>query len=495
MPLIAYGRQKRGFAGLTSSYELGAPAWARIPSCISKATWYYSKPNLRELISLLIGVCLFLAWPVAAPAGDDPIPLPGQDLPLPGQESTLPGQEIPLPGGEKDADKGGLPGLINRFNLKWSGYLEDTLTLEHIRARDSAAVLNNSKARLNLSGDLTSFLSFGLGVVAEANLGDRDYQLLDYLPEDEAALIPPELSPAFVHRLDEVDLYFQEAFTTLSSPNVSFRIGRHKFYSGTGYAYNPIDLFNPKDPLDPTYETRGQDAALLTLELAPATSLELTLRSGYDFKTVDNQIRLTTSWKGWDLAFQYTHHHRRRIDWALDGSQREFIWRLAAMEFSGEMGGIGIYGEGGYAFINGPEEIGSLARAVQDHERFLIGADYTFEWQLYVQAEYLRFGQGRDNKDDLDLNDRLAYLTGEIITGNQDTLYLGAGYPLTDLMDLSLYTIINLNDPSLILNPWLEWDLRPGWKLSAALNVPLGQENSSLGRLGLSGFVRLRYYF
>jgi len=45
MALIADGRQKRGFAGLTSSFELGASTWTRIPSCSLTATWYCPRPN------------------------------------------------------------------------------------------------------------------------------------------------------------------------------------------------------------------------------------------------------------------------------------------------------------------------------------------------------------------------------------------------------------------------------------------------------------------
>ena len=100
-----------------------------------------------------------------------------------------------------------------------------------------------------------------------------------------------------------------------------------------------------------------------------------------------------------------------------------------------------------------------------------------------------------DEADQADSGNRFAYLAGEIITSNTDTLYLGASYPLTDLMDISLYSIINGNDPSVIFDPWLVWDILPGWKLSTLMTVPFGEEDSSLGRMGVSGLLRLRFSF
>ena len=93
------------------------------------------------------------------------------------------------------------------------------------------------------------------------------------------------------------------------------------------------------------------------------------------------------------------------------------------------------------------------------------------------------------------LNDRLAYLNGEILSINRDTLFSGLSYPLTDLLDFSLYTIIGCNDASVLLNPWLIYAIRPGLKLSLSLNIPIGDEDGQNGKSGASGFARLKFNF
>jgi len=157
--------------------------------------------------------------------------------------------------------------------------------------------------------------------------------------------------------------------------------------------------------------------------------------------------------------------------------------------------GVGIHGEGGYAFVKPVGSTGSLERAARDHERLLIGIDYTFKFQLYLIAEYMRLGQGIRLGDSVGLNERMAYLSGEVLTANRDTLFLGGSYPITSLIDLGLYTIIGCNDPSAVINPRVDVDLYKALDLAVSGFIPVGSENSQNGHAGPGFFVRLRYSF
>jgi hypothetical protein len=404
---------------------------------------------------------------------------------------------FPLPGQPGEAESGQKDEAywVNLFDEGLSGYLEDTLNLEYLKATKETAQLNNLKLRLNTGGEITDSFRFGLSFIGVSNTGDREFGLTGYLPERVENQIPEDWRSAYGYQLQNESSYLQEAYGEWVSERVSLRFGRHKFYSGTGYAYNPIDLFNRKNPVDPTYETNGQDAVLLTLKLDSGTEIEAVVRSEDDYKNLDAQARVKGFIGDWDVAAGLTRCGKKRIDWIMGGMERKFVWNMVSAEFSGEVMGVGLYGEGGWVMVDKPDDPGSLSRAGRDHARLLIGMDYTFESQLYVMAEYLRLGQGREGADELDLNDRFAYLTGEILSTNKDTLFLGASYPLTDLIDFSLYGIVNCNESSLILNPWIIWDLHEGLKLSASMSIPAGDDEGSNGRMGISGFLRLRYSF
>jgi len=412
-------------------------------------------------------------------------------------------EEIPMPGMDSIGDT---EQANTEFRLKVRGYVEDTFNYEQSKSQSRELLLNSTRARLNLSGSPDKSFDFDIGIVGTLNSGATEFDLADYMPQKTV----PEAAWIFKQTIEN-QIFLQEAFGTLYMPGFRIRIGRHKSYTGTGYAYNPIDIFNYKNPLDPTYEINGLDSVQGTLELPHQTEIQGFMKFGDRLSESGYMLRLKTYFSGWDMALQYSENTKERVDWetlnttesAADLVQgtpfenyvRRLRWRLLGGEFSGELGGLGIYGEGGYAFVKTRGDSGTLTHAEKDHPRLLLGMDYTFDFQLYFIAEYLHIGQGRTDSSEITLSDRMAYFSGEILSTNRDTAFTGLTYPLTDLLDFSLYGILACNDPSAIINPWLLYNIRPGIKLSFALYVPVGTEQSQNGKAGPSTLVRMKFSF
>lgn len=416
---------------------------------------------------------------------------------MPGDEAS-----VPMPGAADSEGAGDdIPWYARPpMRLKLSGYLEDTVS--------AARQINNTvRSRLNLARSFGDRADFGLTLIATVSRGDTDFDFFPYQSsEDRAVIRAMGLRDVFVYPANREEVYLQEAFVTVHADPLRLRIGRHKFYSGTGYAYNPIDLFNRKNPLDPTYEVDGNDAVLVTLMLPAETQLEAaaifedeTDPIGHDIRSGDQQanyqVRLKSYLRGWDVALQYTHATRLRIDYESGFVMREFRWRMAAVEFSGEIGGVGVHGEVGYAWVDPVRGEGTLSRASKDHLRLLVGADYTFENQLYVMAEYLHLGQGSSSGRTMGLNERMAFLSGETLSMDKDTLFAGASYPITDLSELALYAIVGCSEGSVIFNPRYDYKIGEAWKLTVSAYFPFGPEDSLADNGGPGGFVRLRYSF
>jgi len=427
-------------------------------------------------------------------------------FPLPGEESA-----IPMPGADATVQLPGSSGKDNVLDsLKIRGYVENTFNYEQSKSQNHELLFNVTRSRLNLSGKPDEHFDFGIGVVGTLNSGATEFDLAGYMPDELREQLVPGIAGLFRHKIEN-EIFIQEAFGTLYMPNFRLRIGRHKFYTGTGYAYNPIDIFNYKNPLDPTYEINGLDSALATFELPRQTEIQGFIKFGDRLSRNGYLLRLKTYISGWDMALQYSEDTRERVDWeTLNSSEavialmqgvpfesflREFRWRLLGVEFAGELGGIGIHGEGGYAFIKGKSDVGTLVNGEENHERFLVGIDYTFDFQLYFLAEYLRMGQGKTESSEITLNDRMAYFSGDILSINRDTMFAGITYPLTDLIDFSLYGILALNDPSVTINPWLLYSIYPGVNLSFTAYVPVGDDQSQNGESGSGGFIRLKFSF
>ncbi len=475
--------------------------------------------NIRQYFTLCILSLLMNYQGGIGTALADSIPMPGDAIPLPGEAIPIPGNDVPLPGeqslplpGEEPAPSAPMFGQsLSNVPFELRGYVENTTTVEYLQRLEEERLLNVGRVRVDLAGQPNASLDFGIGIVGTMHQGTTTANIANYFPAAIREQLIPDAEQVFIYQTDSEELFVQEAFGTLYTDRFRLRVGRHKFYTGTGYAYNPIDLLNVKNPLDPTYETDGLDALLLTVDLPNQTQLQGLIRYHDRLKNSDYLARLKTYLKGWDVALQYTHHLKKRIDWetlntedalddlmqgtSMDAFTREFRWHLLGAECAGEAFGFGVYAEGGYVFVDAPEEVGTLTQAAEDHERFVIGLDRTFDFQLYMLVEYLRFGQGVTHKDELSLNDYMAVFSGEQIAIARNTMFTGLSYPLTDFVEGALYTIVSLDDGSGLINPWIIYDIRPGLKLSASLSIPFGGEDGANGNAGVSGFARLKLNF
>ena len=449
--------------------------------------------------------------PIPMP-GDDTLPMPGDAIPMPGDDVPMPGEEsFPLPGEEPASATPMVGQSRSNFPFELRGYVENTSTIEYLERLEEERLLNVSRMRVDLAGEPNASLDFGIGVVGTMHQGATRVNVTNYFPGKVREQLVSGAEDLFTYQTESEKLFVQEAFGTLYTDRFRLRVGRHKFYTGTGYAYNPIDLLNAKNPMDPTYETDGLDALLLTVDLPNQTQLQGLVRYADRLKNSDYLLRLKTYLNGWDVALQYTHHRKERIDWEtlnseealddlmegtpMDAYTRDFRRHLLGGEFAGEVFGFGVYGEGGYVLVEAPDEVGTLTDAAEDHERVMIGVDRTFDVQLYMMVEYLRFGQGASDNDELSLNDYMAVFGGEQIAMTQNTLFTGLSYPLSDFIEGSLYTIVNIDDGSGLMNPWIIYDIRPGLKLSISLNIPFGGQNGANGNAGASGFARLKLNF
>ncbi len=429
------------------------------------------------------------------------------------EEKTVPFDDHP---GEipKDFDD---DGTVQERLIEFGGYVEDTISVEYLRAEEKYAFVNSARIRNNFFKDFDGKYDFGIAVVGNIINGDTEFNISDYFPGKVTSQLPAGIRQSMQYEFEN-DIWLQEAYGSLYLGELKIRLGRQKYYTGTGYAWNPTDLFNRKNVLDPTYETEGIDGVFLGYSFLGDNEINLFysigtshIREDRDFSSIEDgdfQIKATTHLDIWEIAAHYTEAKLDRTDLAgvlmgaIDPGKSTMLvkWRLAGAEASGELMGIGLRAEVGYAWLelyNDPY-IGSRAGFVgdiKDHARFLIGVDYTFKDGLYLIGEYFYEGLGKVSADDYSLNERLSLFIGERYAIGRDNLFLGGSYPLSDLITMEFYTIANLDDPSVILNPWLVWIAHDDVTVSISGQIPFGVEDSSLGETGHFVFSRLKWTF
>jgi hypothetical protein len=258
------------------------------------------------------------------------------------------------------------------------------------------------------------------------------------------------------------------AIVTWSGTSTDVKVGRQRVALGTGYFWSPMDLLNLIDPtrLERDYRS-GADAVLVEQKLGAVS------RAAAIFAPSNGRSR--------SVAAGYFHGNVRGTDFsALIGTFRGDD--VLGADFATARGGLGIRGEA------------TLTRA-GDGARFargLLGADYGFASSATVTVEAYYNGRGTTDPARYDFESVLA---GRAL--NVGRLYSAAAvaYPITPLLKIGGYAVVNVNDGSGVFWPRLEWSAMTNMDLVAGVQRFAGRAETEYGRLSNLLHGEVRWFF
>ena len=200
-------------------------------------------------------------------------------------------------------------------------------------------------------------------------------------------------------------------------------IGRQRISWGTGRIWNPTDLFNPINPANFTkIEKDGADVVSFMYYIGSFTDLNLVLNPMESLEQSNYGFRYRTNYSGYDFAAVGGYFDERFV---------------AGLDFAGNLFTAGIRGEGIVSFDKNDFS--------SNYIRFILGADYQFNPEIYSLIEYQFNGEGFTDKQNYEL---LKLIRGKIINLNKNYLYLMVSYQYHPLLNLSVSHNQNLNDLS-----------------------------------------------
>jgi hypothetical protein len=123
-----------------------------------------------------------------------------------------------------------------------------------------------------------------------------------------------------------------------------------------------------------------------------------------------------------------------------------------------------------------------------------MGADYTFRNSLYILGEYYHNDFGALS-DQTGLFDYFNYFNYDIKSLNQNYAFGLIQYPITDLIDVSLYSIVNIDDKSSAINPKLIYRIYQDVELTLIGTYFYGDNRDEFGYQDYMARLRLRAYF
>ncbi len=373
--------------------------------------------------------------------------------------------------------------------LEIFGYYEPQYLGTYVN-RDYYQLFTN-KLRVDLRYALSEHITFAANFDFITYHGKTQWNVLEFLSSDIVDRVPEPARPLYVIPFEN-EIFLDNAFLKLSFSGFDLTAGKQQISLGTGYVWNPTDVFNTKDVLDPTYEQPGHNAVRVDVPAGSRATVTALYTPEARWEESGKLIELKSGFGRFDFTIDliesyWVFHDYTRFDpeaqnfVALPGKRR-----LLGGSAVGELLGLGIWAEFAYNWME----------QTDDFYELVVGGDYTFDSQTYIMAEYYRNTLGKSDYREYDLNDWMRFFTAEQKAVSQDQFYAFLQHPVTDLLNLGVQNVLSLSDGSMALAPTALYSLSDNVELFAYLSFSIGSEGKAYGaNNGHGGLLRLRVYF
>jgi hypothetical protein len=382
-----------------------------------------------------------------------------------------------------------LPSLMAQEKVELFGYYESQFLGTQLKGKFYQLFTN--KLRVDLKSDLSDNISFAANFNLIHYLGKTEWNVLDFLSDDVTSAIPEDMLSFYTIPFAN-DVFLDNAYIKLSFKSFDLTVGKQQISLGTGYVWNPTDVFNIKDVLDPTYEQPGHTALRLDIPLSSTYTMTALYSPEETWEKSTKLLQLKGAISHFDYHiiavervwpfFDYTEFDYENMNF-LDVSEKR---KMLGGSTVGELLGLGVWAEYAYNWMANSKNFYEL----------VVGADYTFDFQTYVMTEYYRNTLGKSDYKDYDINDWMRFLATEQKAICRDQAYIFVQHPATDLLSIGLQTVYCISDNSVAFVPTLVYSLSDNVEVYAYLNFNLGKEGTVYGKnMGNGGLIRLRAYF
>jgi len=376
-------------------------------------------------------------------------------------------------------------------NLKLSGYYENAF---QILDKNGILLQDYNKLRLNFDAKIDNNFSFSSNVIFTTFHGATTISVLDFLPTEvvddylDAIGQPIEaVAPLFDVNFEN-QIFLDNVYASYYSRRFNLRVGRQQLPWGSGYTWNPTNVFHIKNPLDPTYELTGVNAMKAELLFGREGVLTGIYGVSDNFKNSTYAVKLKNYFWGFDVSVSYVYYEYFNQDLYLFSEDTENR-QLVGLDFSGSIFGAGFWSEIAYNFKT--EDSGG-----ENYARAVIGMDYTLNNGLYFMTEYYYNEKGKDDYSEYNMNDWMWSFGQYAENLGQHYLSIGQGFPpIGNNLSWMNFVMFNLSDKSGIVYPWLNLSLGDNSEMALTAYIPFGDEQSEFGGFGYGGLARLRIHF
>lgn len=265
-----------------------------------------------------------------------------------------------------------------------------------------------------------------------------------------------------------------------------FTIGRQRIAWGTSWAWNPTDLFNPKDVLDFDYEELpGADAIRVQYYTGPVTKIEVAVSPGRSKKDIIAAGLI--SFNQWNYDFNLIAGYKKER-WMIGGG---WVGDIQDAGFRGEVllsqAPKSDFNSSLYEFFN-LDPLTKNDPAVS----FVLSGDYTFTNSFYIHTELLYNSNGTDRYAALYQREAL---TLDMLTAARFLIFQEFAYQFTPLIKGGIFGIFNPDDKSYLIVPSVSYSIITNLDFYLTGFLFGGEPLTEYGNYGSTLFLRLKYSF
>ncbi len=241
------------------------------------------------------------------------------------------------------------------------------------------------------------------------------------------------------------------------TPLASITVGRQVLSWGSGRIWNPTDLLSPFGPTDIDREVRrGIDAVRASIPLAETIQLEALVLPQLELRNWGGVIRSQVNVRGFDVAPSVAKYVRDAV---------------VGLDVVGDIGPVGVHGEAAWTAAFDLDAAGKRERFL----RAVVGADVRFG-DVVLTGEYYFNGWGaKDPTGYLGVLRSERVLRGEVFGAGRHYVGLAASWQASDLLSLRGSVIGNMQDPSVLIAPALEYWAEQNLLVRFGGYVPVGR--------------------
>ena len=378
--------------------------------------------------------------------------------------------------------------------LQLSGFFENQLLGQNQHV--GFFLTNYNLLRLNLNAKVDEKVSFFSNINYRTFHGRTQQNALDFLPRRvvsnyirELGQSYEEVADGFANSLSDGFL-FDNAYVTIYTDKLNVRIGKQQLPWGTGYIWNPTNVFQARNMLDPTYELIGVNAAKVEYLVSNQATITGVMNVSDQFENSNYALKFKSHVNGFDVSLSHVYFQYSTTDFFTFSEIKEQKHQIGA-DFSGSIAGFGIYGEGAYRM-----DASKSNTTEADFLNALVGLNYYFANGLYLFGEYYFNENGKSNYREYNINDWMNYL-GPYAEGlGKHYMFYGINSPVGTYWTFSTFVLWNVSDGSYMLYPRLEYAIGNNTELISQLFLPTGRSyTTEFGSGGIGGMIRIRIYF